>query len=100
MLSGNFAESQSKDFSDPIDEEESAEDYRYLSDSDLEDEDDEDYEDEDDKDDEDGKITSPSGSGGVNQSGPPVILDNAKTICKEHVERGKVVKIPDVAFTT
>ena len=37
MLSGEFAESEPKDFSEPIDEGDQAEDYGYYSDSDLED---------------------------------------------------------------
>ncbi|KAF9785363.1 hypothetical protein BJ322DRAFT_827251 [Thelephora terrestris] len=37
LLSGGFAESKSKDFSEPVDEDEQAEDYGYYSDSDLED---------------------------------------------------------------
>ena len=41
VLFGNFAEAQSKDFNkEAIDEGESAEDYGYSSDSDLEDDDD------------------------------------------------------------
>ncbi|KAF9790973.1 hypothetical protein BJ322DRAFT_1039080 [Thelephora terrestris] len=41
LLFGNFAESQSKDFKEAIDEVEFGEDYGYLSDSDLEDDEDE-----------------------------------------------------------
>ena len=41
MLSGEFAESEPKDFSEPIDEGDQAEDYGYYSDSDLEDDGDE-----------------------------------------------------------
>ena len=92
MLFGDFAESQSKDLSDPIDEEEFAEDYGYLSDSDLED-----YEDE-----------RPSSSKQETKSelhpfDPFVTPDNEKIGCEGHVERvgkGKVVKIPDIAFVT
>ena len=40
VLSGTFAEAESKDLSQPIDESECAEDYGYCSDSDLEDDDD------------------------------------------------------------
>ena len=42
VLSGTFAEAESKDFSQPIDESECAENYGYCSDSDLEPEDDDD----------------------------------------------------------
>ena len=79
VLFGNFAESQSKDFKEGIDEEESAEDYGYLSDSDLED-------------DEDERV-------------PSVVVpsEDKKILCEEYeerVEKGKFVKIPDVAFVT
>ena len=79
VLFGNFAESQSRNFEEAIDEEEIAEDYGYSSDSDLED-------------DEDGAVAS------------VVVSDeDKKTLCEEHedrVEKGKVVEIPDVAFVT
>jgi len=87
VLFGDFAESQPKDFSDPVDEEESAEDYGYLSDSDLED-------------DEDRETTPPNNPGGANQPDPPMNLTGVEPSCEEHVEKGKVVKIPDVAFAT
>ena len=93
VLFGNFAESQSKGFSkEEVDDEEPAEDYGYLSDSDLED-------------DEDENVASfkdaskpvhpyiPFGSPG----------EDKKIACEEyeeHVEKGKVVKIPDMAFVT
>ena len=80
MLFGKFAESQSKDFNEEsIDDQEYAEDYGYLSDSDLED-------------DEDAKDTSLM-----------VPTKGEKTLCDNHddrVERGKIVKIPDMAFVT
>jgi hypothetical protein len=41
VLFGNFSESQSKDFKEAVNEEESADDYGYLSDSDLEEDEDE-----------------------------------------------------------
>jgi len=80
VLFGDFAEAQSKDFNkETIDEEESAEDYGYLSDSDLEDDDDK----------------------GV----PPAVVppQERKILCEEHeerIEKGKIVKIPDMAFVT
>jgi len=81
VLFGNFAESQLKDFTkEAIDEvDESAEDYGYLSDSDLED-------------DEDEKVASVAIPG-----------EDKKIPCEQHeerVEKGKVVKIPDVAYVT
>ena len=89
MLFGNFTESQPKDFKEAIDEEESAEDYGYLSDSDLED-------------DEDGKVAPPKQKA---RSSDPFAVPNEdnKILCEEHEERvkkGKVVKVPDMAFIT
>ena len=93
VLFGNFAESQSKDFKEAIDEGESAEDYGYLSDSDLED-------------DEDEKValfkqraTKPK----AHPFNPFAIPSEDKIVCEEHeehVEKGKVVKIPDMAFVS
>ena len=94
MLFGNFAESQSKDFDkETIDEEESAEDYGYLSDSDLED-------------DEDEKVASFKRKGKL--KGHPfdpfaIPGEDERIFCEEHREyigKGKVVKIPDMAFVT
>ena len=94
VLFGNFAESQSKDFSkEEIDDEESAEDYGYLSDSDLED-------------DEDEKVASfkPTGKLKARPSDPfGVPGEDKRNLCEEHeerVEKGKIVKIPDMAFVT
>lgn len=92
MFSGGFVESLSKDLRDAVDEEESAEDYGYLSDSDLEDDDDE-------------KVPS---SGHPDRSDihpfdPFAAPGEEKVGCERHAERiekGKVVKIPDVAFVT
>jgi hypothetical protein len=91
VLFGNFAESQSKDFKEEIDEDGSAEDYGYLSDSDLED-------DEDEK-------CSPehSGKSKICSFDPFPVPGEEKFSCEkneEHVEKGKVVKIPDIAFLT
>ena len=94
VLFGNFAESQSKDFSkEEIDEEESAEDYGYLSDSDLED-------------DEDDRVTTFKSKSKVKAN--PVdsfamVSEDSKILPeehKEHIEKGKVIKIPDMAFVT
>ena len=96
MLFGNFAEAQSRNFEEVIDEGFS-EDYGYWSDSDLEDEEDE---------------------SGIPQSvvaedatqlevhdptDSPAILSEGKIVYEDHkecVKQGKVVKIPDVAFVT
>ena len=92
MLFGNFAESQSKDFSNDIDDEKSAEDYGYLSDSDLEDDED--------------KIASSKHTAKpkVQLFNPFGVPDEEKrTPCEEHeerVEKGKIVRIPDMAFVT
>ena len=94
VLFGNFAESQSKDFSkEEIDDEESTEDYGYLSDSDLED-------------DEDEKVASftPISKSEVHPFDPFGVPGEDNKILheehEEHVEEGKVVKIPDMAFVT
>jgi len=91
VLFGNFAESQSKDFSkEAIDDEKFAEDYGYLSDSDLED-------------DEVAlsRHTSKPNSYPANPFGVPG--EDGKIYCEEHeehVEKGKVVNIPDMACVT
>ena len=94
VLFGNFAESRSKDFSkEEIGDEESAEDYGYLSDSDLED-------------DEDEKVTSftRTNKQEVHPFDPfGIPSGDSKIVCEEHeehIEKGKVVKIPDMAFVT
>jgi len=93
VLFGTFTESQSKDFKEEIDDEESVEDYGYLSDSDLED-------------DEDEKVasfkrTSKPKAYPFNPFGTPG--KDRKIPCEEHeerIEKGKVVKIPDMALVT
>ena len=94
VLFGNFAESQSKDFSKEItDNDESAEDYGYLSDSDLEDDEDENVA--------LSKLTSKPKVYPVDPFGIPD--EDRKIHCEEHeehVEKGKVVNIPDMAFVT
>ena len=93
VLFGTFAESQSKDFKDEIDDEEFGEYYGYLSDSDLED-------------DEDEKVAS------FKHTSKPKVYpfspfgapgEDRKIPCEEHEERiqkGKVVKVPDMALVT
>ena len=92
MLFGDFAESESKSFKEATDEEESAEGYGYCSDSDLED-----YEDE--KVAESKRTAKPR----AYSFDPSAISGKGKFICEgyeERVEKGKVVKIPDMAFLT
>ena len=87
MLFRDFAESQSKDFKEAIDEEEFAEDYGYSSDSNLED-------------DEDTKV-APEPMDHPLEPIEAVVKDEiAPEGYKEGVEKGKVVKIPDIAFVT
>ena len=80
VLFGNFVEAQSKDFNEEtIDRGESAEDYGYTSDSDLEDDD-------------DGRVA-------------PVVVppEDKKILCEEYeerIEKGKIVKISDMASVT
>ena len=97
MLFGNFAEAQSRNFGEATEEEEIADDYGYLSDSDLEDED---------------EPTIPQEivvehlqfpEADINPSDLPPISDHDKVVHEDHeelAEQGKVFKIPDVAFVT
>ena len=91
---GNSAGPQSKDISkDAIDDEEYAEDYGYLSDSDLED-------------DEDEKTASSKHTrkSKVHLFDPFVVPSGDRIIPyeghEEHIENGKIIKIPDMAFVT
>ena len=87
MLFGDFAESQSKDFKEAVDEEGSTVDYGYSSDSDLEDDED---------------MTVPAESR-IHLPDPIGALVEDEVAPEDHdegVKRGKVVKIPDVAFVT
>ena len=95
VLFGGFGESQSKDFKEAINVEEYSKDYDYLSDSDLEDED-------------DGfRLEQGDPLKSKTQIRPftPFVIpgEDDKIICDEQGERihkGKVIKIPDVAFVT
>ena len=87
-------DSQPKDSSKAVlDDEEFAEDYGYISDSDLEDDGDE-------------KVTSSKHT--TNPKGHPfdpfgALGEDRTTLCEEHeedAETAKVVKIPDMAFVT
>ena len=94
VLFGDFTESKSKDFSkDTIDDEESAEDYGYISDSDLEDDED--------------QRAAPfkhTTKSKVHPFDPFGIPGEDRRISseehEEHIEKGKVFKIPDIAFVT
>lgn len=92
VLFGDFAESQPKEFKDPIDEQECAEDYGYLSDSDLED-------------DEDERVSTfnHTTESKANQLIPPGVPVGGRFVYEDRAERpekGKVVKISDMAFVT
>ncbi|KAF9785425.1 hypothetical protein BJ322DRAFT_829340 [Thelephora terrestris] len=91
LLFGNFAESQSKDFKEEMDEDGSAEIYGYLSDSDLED-------------DEDEKCSLKHSGGSETRLFDSLSVSGEDKISheknEERVEEGKVVKIPDMAFIT
>ena len=97
MLFGNFAEGQSRNFRNAVKEEEIADDYGYLSDSDLEDED-------------EPKVPReivvehlPFPEAEINPSDSPAVSNHDKTVYEDHeecIEQGRVVKIPDVAFVT
>ena len=94
VLFRNSTKVRLKDFSeDVIDHEESAEDYRYSSDSDLED-------------DEDEKVTSfkqKAKSKGHPLNPFAIPGEDERIFCEdyeEHIEQGEVLRIPDVAFVT
>lgn len=87
VLSGDFAESQPEDLSEPNGEGESVDDYGYLSDSDLED-------------DEEPPEANPSLKSDINREDNG---DENKFSCEFHqerVEKCKVIRIPDMAFVT
>ena len=93
MLFGDFAESQSRDFKEEFDEEQSVEDYGYLSDSDLED-------------DEDEKIAllKHKSKSKARPFDPFAVPGEDRRILseenEEHVKEGKVIPIPDMAYVT
>ena len=81
LLSSPFSESGAKDFSEPIDEGEFADDYGYSSDSDLE---------------EDWDFESPAPKPRLKPVQPKALYGKYK----DHLKIGKVIKIRDVAFIT
>lgn len=97
VLSGTFLEAESKDFSQPVDESECAEDYGYYSDSDLEDDD-------------HVANAEETSKKAVPLRGHPFDpfcfpLDENKPAPsygehKERIETGKIIKIQDVALVT
>ena len=91
MLFGDFTGSRSEDFKDTIDEGEFAEDYGYLSDSDLENDDDEKplF-----------KHTSKSETHSFGPFQAPAEGSISWENYEEQIEKGKVAKIPDMAFVT
>ena len=92
-LSGGFLESQSRDFEEVDDKEEFAEGYGYLFDSDLEDDEDEKIASLKRKPRSNAHLFDPFAIPGEGRK--PLGEEN-----EEHVERGKVVKISDMAFVT
>ena len=95
VLFGGFEESQSKDFEEAIDEEECSNDYDYSSDSDLEDEVDEKV----------ALFNQEARSKTQTHPFNPFAIpgEDGRIFCEEHqehVDKGKVVPIPDVAFVT
>ena len=90
VLFGGFGESHCKDFKEPINEEEYSKDYDYLSDSDLEDEDDE------------GVALFKQKTKSKAQIRPftPFAIPGEDDERGERIDKGKVIKIPDVAFVT
>ena len=90
VLSGTFAEAESKDLSLPVDESECADNYGYCSDSDLEDDDD----------------TVKEGEGGLR--GHPfdpfcfLVSEEMPTYDqhREFARKGTIIKVQDIAFIT
>ena len=97
MLFGQFGEAESKDFSEPLNDSESAGDYGYYSDSDLE-------EDEDSASSKEAPSQKRPAGGHLSDpfSLPPVEHEPASTYgeYKERLEKGKVIEIRDMAFIT
>lgn len=82
VLSSAFSESELRDFSEPVDDGDLAEDYGYLSDSDLE---------------EDWDFESPDPEDNRSQTRQKEATYGRY---KEHIRMGKVIRIQDVAFIT
>ena len=92
VLSGAYAESELKDFSDPIDEDERAKNYDYHSDSDLEDDED------------------ASNAAKTQKGEAPLEIDHSPANAKESTPvrgewneppgKGTIIKIHDIAFIT
>ena len=93
MLFGTFAEAESKDFSENLDETECAENYGYYSDSDLEE--DEDFTGSKSPKHTGGRPFNPFSFTSTDSKPTP-----ARGEHKERVEKGKVIRIKDVAFIT
>jgi len=90
VLSGAFAEAELKDFSQPIDESECAENYGYCSDSDLED---------------DGGAVKKREGGLRGHPFDPFCFPVSEEMPtydqhKEFARKGKVIKVQDIAFIT
>lgn len=95
VLFGTFAEAESKDFSERLDDNECAENYGYYSDSDL----------EEDEDSVHSKKTLKQKEPTRGHPFDPFCFpstDDKPTYGKheEHLEKGKVIKIQDMAFLT
>ncbi|KAF9785398.1 hypothetical protein BJ322DRAFT_1006548 [Thelephora terrestris] len=97
LLSGTFAEAESKDFSEAIDDGETAEDYGYYSDSDLED--------DDHVANSTGPLETAASSGEDSSSQPSSYFGNDNLPCahddfRKRPQQGKIIKVQDVAFVT
>ena len=90
VLSGAYAESEPKDFSEPIDEDECAKNYDYHSDSDLED-------------DEDATIAGNILDEVTPPESVPADLKESSPVhgeWNESLGEGTIIKIHDIAFIT
>ena len=93
VLFGNFLEAELRDFSDDVGSHEStAEDYGYFSDSDLEDDDNE-----------PARSTPARDESNATSPRPPHCPADEEQYFGNHSElakKGKIVKVPDIAFVT
>lgn len=98
MLFGQFGEAEPKDFPEPLDDDESADDYGYCSDSDLEEDDDSASSNKSSK--------QNSLAAGSNLPDPfyfPPIENEPAPTCGEYegrLKKGKIIKVQDMAFVT
>jgi hypothetical protein len=96
VLSGVYSETESKDFSEPIDEDKQAKNYGHYSDSDLEDDDDDIH----------ATVKAPKKAATPKRNSLelyPFLPDDEKPTYREWNEssgKGAIIKVCDIAFIT